>query len=391
MSAVVSFPVESGHRKPSSRRLHRQRGNTLITVAIVLGVISLLSMGWSRRQLSISTTDAGAAAGYALNQVAQAVDNYRAANMSTLTTATPSIAGFENPNAPTIAELIAANYLNPAMTSTLPDGNAYQISIQKEPVGCIGPLATCQVYSVLSLSNPILDSSTGLPSSTYLGALAKSIQDPVGFSAAPDTSTITGGAGTWSVANPDPAKRAGIVAVVSGLGGTDTQYLRSAAEPRDPNFAGNVSISGYEKPSAGPGQTVVAGTACTDPQGAIRNDSGGRVLSCQSGIWTTGDGAKSITLSAPVNNVPGGTSFAVATCPAGGTPWASYTAQGVGVNDTLTPPVESVLYSVSQSGSNWVTLTQAAQPGGQPMTVNSNATVLGFVPYGVFSSGCTFS
>ena len=389
MSAVFN-----GLRKPSQRlgpARQGQRGNTLVSVVIVLGVISVLSMGWAQRQLSAATSDAGAAAGYALNQVAQAVDNYRAANMSTLTTATPAVAGFDNPNAPTIPELIAANYLNSAMTSALPDGNAYKISIQKEPPGCIGPLATCQVYSVLSLSNPIVDTSTGLPSITYLGALAKAIQDPVGFSSAPDTSNITGGAGTWTVANPDPAKRAGIVVVVSGLGGTDTQYLRSAAEPRDPNFASSVSVSGYTKPSAGPGQTVVAGTACTDPQGAIRNDAAGRVLSCQSGIWTAADGSKSIAQGAPISNVPGGSNFPVGVCPAGGTPWASYTAQSPGVNDTVTPPVEALFYSVSQVGSNWVTLTQGAQPGGSMITINGNATVLGYVPTGVFSSGCSFS
>ena len=138
------------------------------------------------------------------------------------------------------------------------------------------------------------------------------------------------------------------------------------------------------------GRTVTAGTACTEPTGAIRNDAAGRVLSCQGGFWTAGDGAKSMALRAPVTDVKGGTSFAVDTCAAGGTPWATYTGQTSATNVTVSPPYQVLTYSVTLTAGNWVTLTQAAKPPSAPVTVNSDSSILGVIPMGTFVSGCSY-
>lgn len=372
------------------RPLRRQQaqGFALPVLAIAIAVAALMTYGFTQRQLNVAQQNAGAAAGYALNQVALAVDNYRGVNLSALTVATPVVSGFVSPMLPTVAELKTAGFLNPAVLAALPDGNSYSIQINKQPAGCVGPSTLCNVYSILSLVNPILDTN-GNPSITRLGALTAAVQDPVGYSALPTLGTITGGNGAWSISNPDASQRAGIVAVVAGLGGSGSQWLR-VGDPRDPAFTGNASTAGYLKPSNGAGMTVTAGTACIDPTGAIKNDAAGRVLSCQAGVWTSGDGAKSITLRAPIGNVPGGNSYAVDVCPTGGTPWATYAAQISAVNLAVNPAYTVLTYSLSQVGSNWVTLTQAVTPPSTAVTVNSNASVVGIIPMGVFSSGCSF-
>jgi hypothetical protein len=59
---------------------------------------------------------------------------------------------------------------------------------------------------------------------------------------------------------------------------------------------GSVAASGYVTaagaliPSQGGGQQVYDGQPCGDPQGSIRSDSSGKILSCQSGYWRSAGG-----------------------------------------------------------------------------------------------------
>ncbi len=373
------------------RQLKRkgQKGISLLAVAIALAVVSVITVGLTRGKLTRVEQSAGATFGYSVNQVSQAVDNYRGSNLATLVTANPVVPGVANPMAPTIAELQATGYLSGSVAAGLPDGNTYRITLAKNPPGCIGPSVTCNPYSILSLVNPIVDIETGKPSITRLSALIDAIQDSASYSALPNPAQITGGNGGWTVANPDPANREGILVVVAGLGGTGTQWLR-VGDPRDPMFMNNMTVFGYIKPSNGPGQTVVAGTACTEPSGAIKNDAAGRVLSCQNGIWTATDGAKAVIQRGPISDVPGGQTFTLDVCPPGGTPWASYVGQISAGNVTVIPPYQVLSYSFFQSGGNWVTLTRATRPPAAPVTVNADGAILGVVPLGTFTSGCSY-
>ncbi|MCY0852971.1 adhesin [Cupriavidus sp. D39] len=59
----------------------------------------------------------------------------------------------------------------------------------------------------------------------------------------------------------------------------------------DVRAGGSVAASGYlyaagaVVPSTGGGQQVWDGWGCGDPQGAMRSDPNGRILSCQNGVW----------------------------------------------------------------------------------------------------------
>ena len=374
----------------SFRRKH-QRGLSLPLVAITIAVFALVIAGFGPRIVKAAIAIAGESFGTSVNTVAVATDNYRSIYVNVLTTPTPVIAGLANPMAPTVAELKAKGLLNVAVADTLPDGNAYNIRIIKQPSGCIGPSTTCNVYSILYLTDPIVDDN-GNPSITRLGALTAAVKSPssASYAALPDATIIKGGNGAWSIPNPDTAQRPGVIVVVGGLGGSGTLYL-TVFDPRDPFFGTSMTTTTYLKASNGIGETVVAGTACVDPTGAIRNDVAGQLLTCQSGRWTGTDGSKVRMYRAPQSGVVGGTSFIVDTCPASSPPataWATYTAETSATNMTVIPPYQVVNYSVSQVGGNWVTLTTATRPPAAPVTVNGNSAILGVIPTGTFSSGC---
>jgi hypothetical protein len=58
--------------------------------------------------------------------------------------------------------------------------------------------------------------------------------------------------------------------------------------------SGYLYAAGAVVPSTGGGQQVYDGWGCGDPQGAIRSDPNGKILSCQSGVWRAASGGTGI-------------------------------------------------------------------------------------------------
>ena len=367
-----------------------QRGFYMQGLAIFLAVLAVVILALARQRLNTENRASGASMGYAMDIVASALTRYRKNNFLTLTSASPTVAGVADPMAPTISELKALNLLDSSVSTTL-RGNAYATSIRKLPAGCVGPSQTCDVYSVLWLVNPVLDTVSGQPNINKMTGFINAVSDSASYSGPPDATTIKGNSGGWTIPNPDGANREGIVVVVGGLGGKYPAFLQ-VGDPRNPAFSGKATVAEWIKPSAGPGQTVVEESSCAGvPTGAIANDVDGGVLSCIDEKWKNTRGGGATLSTAPLNNVPGGTSFPVPVCRTGGVPWATYSAQISAVNDTVIPPYEVVKYTVSQSGGNFVTLTEAVRPPATVVTVNGNAAILGVIPVGVYSAGCRYS
>lgn len=73
-------------------------------------------------------------------------------------------------------------------------------------------------------------------------------------------------------------------------------YTNSVQSYGDVASSGSVRASGYlyaagaVVPSTGGGAQVWDGWGCSDPQGAIRSDPNGRILSCQNGVWRSAGG-----------------------------------------------------------------------------------------------------
>ncbi|WP_354678536.1 adhesin, partial [Cupriavidus plantarum] len=93
-------------------------------------------------------------------------------------------------------------------------------------------------------------------------------------------------------------------AVVSGVmqaGQVNTNLVQSYGNV---NATGSVTSQGYLYaggaivPSTGAWQQVSEGQGCGDPQGSIRSDPNGKILSCQNGVWRAASGASQGTVVA---------------------------------------------------------------------------------------------
>ncbi|KAI3611792.1 PilV-like protein (plasmid) [Cupriavidus necator H850] len=75
----------------------------------------------------------------------------------------------------------------------------------------------------------------------------------------------------------------------------------------DVRAGGSVAASGYlyaagaVVPSTGGGQQVWEGWGCGDPQGAMRSDPNGKILSCQNGVWRNSSGGAGLVDFAQVD------------------------------------------------------------------------------------------
>jgi Tfp pilus assembly protein PilX len=286
--------VQRGHRV-SARAL--QRGFSLVTVALVLGVVALALVGVSRYAVSASSRSAGLNMGSVFNEIAKGVNQYRSANLIALTSATPTIAGFASPMAPTIAELKTAGYISTNLSSTFGEFGTYNVRIFTTPSGCVGPSSTCNVYSVLWPTNPVTDPTTGKPDVVRLSALISQLTEESGsYSTATTPGSITGGNGGWSITNPDSTQRAGILVAVAGLGGSGFPYL-VVGDTRNPDFQNLVSGSAFNTPT---NQTI--GGACTT-NGSFGTASTG-IAYCYNNIWVLYD-SQQATAGAACTGVDG--------------------------------------------------------------------------------------
>ncbi|WP_082080030.1 adhesin [Cupriavidus basilensis] len=89
-------------------------------------------------------------------------------------------------------------------------------------------------------------------------------------------------------------------ASVGGLMSANAVTTNQVTSYGNISATGSVAANGYLYaagsivPSTGGGQTVTEGQWCGDPQGSIRSDPAGRVLSCQSSVWRLGSGTSSV-------------------------------------------------------------------------------------------------
>lgn len=260
-----------------------QRGTALVIVVIILTVLAIAGLGLARSQIRTAGERAGQVMGSAVDGVSDAVNEYRTKNVAALTAAAPVVAGFANAMAPTLPELKTAGYLNVNVGNTLGEYGAYSVAITKSPVGCVGPSSTCNVWSRISLANPIVDKGNNQPDVAVLSALISRVKESASYSTQPTPATIVGGNGAWSIPNPDAANRVGIFVVVAGLGGVDGAWLR-VQDPRNPDFRGP-SVTAIQFDTI----HKVIGAACS-PQGAFASAAHGMAY-CNGGLWVLYNGA----------------------------------------------------------------------------------------------------
>lgn len=79
--------------------------------------------------------------------------------------------------------------------------------------------------------------------------------------------------------------------IANGVASNDVQSYGNVRANGSVQASAYVYAAGAVVPSTGGGQQVWDGQGCGDPQGAMRSDPNGRILSCQNGVWRAAGGS----------------------------------------------------------------------------------------------------
>lgn len=190
-----------------SRALKKQCGYFMVGMSIAMLAASIGIIGSSKVALRNFSASNGVFIGNQLQTISNGLSSYISANSAALSLATPAVAGVANPLKPTIAELLTLKHLSPGVSYAPTLGGAYNTQITVSPTGCT---SNCLITGAVWLGSPIYSADNKTADITLLGsAVSASPTSQVG-AALPASPTLITGPG-WSVANPDPAKRAGIL------------------------------------------------------------------------------------------------------------------------------------------------------------------------------------
>lgn len=269
------------------QRWHRQRGASLIQTLVAMLVFSLLLASFARERIQTATLQAGEAQGSSLAEINKALGLYITATANSQALRSGSaIAGVANPMSPTLSELQALGFLSANMNTSPANGGSFQASVVLLPAGCSG--LNCNIATRLWMSNPLVDGLSGKTDIVRLGALVARLGGNAGFSDS-SSPTLIRGTGGWTLPNPDPSGRAGIVLAINGYGSTvDANYVR-VRDTRDPDLQGNLTAQGniVAQGYLGLGNPVVSqGAGCTGAQlGFIAKTSTNAVMICNGLTW----------------------------------------------------------------------------------------------------------
>lgn len=229
-----------------------QSGYFMVGLSIALLAASLTVIGSARVALNTWKENIGTGLGNQLQVINNALASYVVENSAQLISNTPitipaTAANVANIYSPTIAELQAFGYLNAAVQPVPTAGTAYVINVALQPAGCAAP--ACLPVGVVYLQAPLIGPDGRVADIRLLGAAANaSTTNQIGFSSSNGINAIAPnitGKG-WTVNNPDPAQRPGILYATTSLNAVANPqfWLRSAATYADLPLAGNTDGDG---------------------------------------------------------------------------------------------------------------------------------------------------
>lgn len=419
-------------RTPLLPAARTDRGFMLVGVALLLLVLSIVSVGAARKQLDAARAATGHSIGQGLSRVNKALDTYMAKYGGRLASGL-SIAGVVDPYSPTVAELRALGVIVEAVNEVPAQGGRYVTRVMRLPAGCAPD--DCNLASQVWLRDPILDPESGRVDSRKLGAAIASLGGDGGFSTIGNPGTIRFGNG-WSIANPDAGARPGIVVAVAGYGSSAWGAFVRINDTRDPDLRGDLTVAGDVSGNTVTSNTFVSNgdlimngaaaqnTSCSTPFATRRNSTtnAGHVI-CYGGLWlpigtavanvaqgtpcgvagqTATNGANqefickngfyvSILSLLPKNveiarYVVGDNNVSVPkpACASGGSPSFSFEARTIGADFSQAPPFTAVRYSADDYGWAWVPRILLVNMNGALQSGN----VLGL--QGVFKAECFY-
>lgn len=242
----------SPNRQIKTRKLpQRQEGFALVSALLALVVMGFITAATIIGQQTDSQRTAGSLQGQVLMEIATGVNQYvmenypslqndTAVTVNAVTLATGAAEG--ETMAPTIANLIAMNYLRTGITNQAQlGGGQYRIILQKTPAACVG--TACNITGVLYINQALVRPGTTEMAPLQIGAIMNRVGSDVAVALNTNPAVMVSPSGT-TFDNPISATSAGVVGVRVGFGsGAFGKYL-IVRDPRDPDFQGNFTVAG---------------------------------------------------------------------------------------------------------------------------------------------------
>lgn len=306
----------------------RQHGFALLELSVALLIATLLLV-WGAAALMRQADDASArATGAWMLEIRHAAYRMLARHFDTLSEGKPPVGSagellYADMYAPTVAEFKAQGLLPQGFPESAPMGGTARIRLAT-PSACPGE--ACRVDALIYASMALSDRQ-GRPDMMRMAVFADAAGGYGGYATAGAESRLRGKAFDFpnphaSEAEPLPA---GTPILWAGMDlATAAQYVRRFDE-RDPQLKGELTVAGsvtgkrlkadeYVQIS---GQAV-AGSACS-PDGLVGRAPDGSLLSCQGGMWSSGNAGGGFSISTQgchvFNPMTGGLS-----CPKGYSP-----------------------------------------------------------------------
>lgn len=412
----------------------QQRGFVLLTILVALIAWSLVLTSMATERANAALEQRGKSLGKGLGMVNNAMGTFQAKYYDPITQGT-AIPGVVDTMHPTLPELTQWAGLPGTFNNGLIGGAQVINEVAVSPAGCAP--ADCNIVSITRLAEPVV-TIFGKPDYRKLMAAATAVGGnggDAGFSDAKNPNVIFLGNGS-TIANPDPAKRAGILVAINGYGSSAWGSFVRINDTRDPDLRGNLTVAGDVSGNKVTSNTFVnngdlvmngaaaQGTSCSTPNAERRNSTtnAGNVI-CAGGIWqpigtavvnvgqgstcsVEGQGATngnnqffickngvyvSLTSFIPKNvemarYVVGDNNVSVpkpACAPGGSWSW-SFEPRTMGTDFSQAPPYTAVRYSADDYGNVWVPRILLVNMNG---ALNSG-NVLGL--QGVFKSECYY-
>ena len=251
----------------------RQRGYSLIEVGLALAIATMALGYYARNAAFDAKVTLAQQQGDALYGLAQATNNYIAANYNTLITG-GTVTGVATALAPQVSELAAQHYTtgtNVAANNKTLYATNYVVSLSLTPASCTTNSVRCDITGMVYISSAVPNADTVVTGA----ALEKMGGD--GYRSVADAAHNNGGTlysrnGTKTMPNP-LGNTGGILAMAVGTAATGYNALL----PRDGS-----------RPMTGPLPlaTVTTGSACTTATG-LASTAAGNVQSCVANVWTS--------------------------------------------------------------------------------------------------------
>lgn len=290
-----------GKMAPRGPARPRQRGFSLMGLALTLALTSMIAI-WASSRLVQRIEDAAArSTGVWLTQVRQAAAGVLGQHFAALAKGEPpqgeaGVSLFVDPYAPTVAELRASAHLPADFPERAAMGFTAQINIAKSEA-CPGE--RCRIDALVYSVKPVLKAGTHAPDLIGIAAVIDAAQG-YGGAVWPEAPGRVRGA-AFSFPNPlaagAPTLAPGTVALWAGAG-AQTETDRPPAMPdlsayvkigdvRDPRLGGALTVASSISAGAylAVGARAVARQPCSVATGTIASSHDGELLTCQFGLW----------------------------------------------------------------------------------------------------------